>query len=268
MFRYGIFFAAAAVAFAWDLPHTGARERAKLSDLGTDVLVKTEQARQAVDKKDQLMARQYVREALLDVKALEVERPEAKPPFIVTLYTETITFTVTEPVKPGQRIGSASRAVSGDQSEEVRAAEGQATRVSLNVTAAKADLENAQAAVRRNDFTAAGSALDKAGKDVMEQTVAQDLPLLKARQNLALALNDVEEREYDKAADPLRATSSALAEYAQSKTPYAAKAAALRGQVDSLAGSIAQHHAGAGDTIGKWWNQVSDWFTPVEPPAK
>lgn len=268
MFRYGILFAAAAVAFAWDLPHTGARERAKLSDLGTDVLVKTEQAKQAVAKKDQLMARQFVREALLDVKALEVERPRAKPPFIVTLYTERISFTVSEPVKPGQRIGSASRAVSADQSEEVRAAEGEATRVSLNVTAAKADLQSAQNALRSNNFAAAGPALDKAGKEVTEQTVAQDMPLLKARQNLALALKDVQEKQYDKAVDPLRATSAALAEYAQSKSPHAADAGALRGQVDSLAGSIAQNHAGAGDKIGKWWDQVSDWFTPLKPPAE
>lgn len=268
MFRYGIFFAAAAVAFAWDMPHTGARERARLSDLGTDVLVKTEQAKQAVDKKDQLMARQYVREALLDVQALEVERPQAKPPFIVTLYTERISFTVAQPVQPGQRIGSSSRAVSSDQSEEVRAAEGEATRVSLNVTAVKADLQHAQAALRGNDFASAGPALDKAGKDVTQQTVAEDQPLLKARQNLALALNDVTEREYAKAVDPLRAASSALNEYAQSKLPHASGAAALRAQVDNLAAGIARNHAGAGDTIGKWWDQVSDWFTPLKPPAQ
>lgn len=268
MFRYGVFFAAVAAAFAWDLPHTSATERARLSNLGTDVLVKTQQSRHAVDRKDRTMARQYVREALLDVKALEVKRPQAKPPFIVTLYTERISFTVAQAVKPGQRVGTASRAVSPDRSEEVREAEGQATRVSLNVTAVKADLQNAQAALRRDDFTAAASALDKADKDVTDQTVAQDLPLLKARQNLALALNDVEEKEFSKAAVPLHAAASALGEYAQSKSPHASSAAALRGQVESLADSVAQHRTGAADTIGKWWNQVSDWFTPLEPPAQ
>jgi hypothetical protein len=93
-----------------------------------------------------------------------------------------------------------------------------------------------------------------------------DLPLLKARRNLGIAADDLRKQQYDSVAVPLQAASSALSEYVNGKGPHAQDAAAMRSQIDAFAKNVGQHHADAVSQIDKWWNQVNDWFTPLEPP--
>lgn len=264
MLRYSVLFAAAALA-AFSQTNSNLTDRERMSEIGSRVVEKTAQAHAAVDQKDKDLAEQRVREALQNIAAIEAAHPRANPE-LVTLYTEMIQFSVDEPaVAATGHTGSANRMAPAG-TKAVADSEGEATRVTLNATQAKAHLQAAEQALERSDFGAATAALGAVDKDVTAETVVADLPLLKARQNFAAALGAVREQRYNDAVAPLKAASEALQEYAGSKSPHAADAGALKTQVDAMASSIGKEHAGAEEKLGKWWNQASDWFTPLQPP--
>ena len=95
--RYGVFCLAALAAFAQTTRRANDTERARLSDMASRMLERTVQARAALDKGDQGMARHYVEEALNNVTAIEIEQPKAPSPRMVTLYTETVQISVEKP---------------------------------------------------------------------------------------------------------------------------------------------------------------------------
>ncbi len=267
MLRYGFVLLAAVTAYAQTAVQTGYADREKLSDMASRMLQSAEQARAAIAKKDTGMASHYVSEALENITAMEIARPRAPQPFLVTLYTEMVQISVAQPANPAPaNTGSANRSATG---EVVHNTEGEATRVTLNATQAKQHLQTARDALNKGDLTAADNALAAVAKDVSAETVAGDLPLLKARQNLAMALGEVRQQRYDEAVAPLREASAALGQYASaSKSAHSKDAGKLKSEIDTAANSFEQNHSDAEKKINKWWNEVSDWFTPLQPPAK
>ena len=269
MLRYGIVLLAAIAAFPQAKREANLTDREKLSQIGTRVLEEAEKARVAIARKETQKAQQYVNDALTDVLAIEALKPHAKQPQMVPLYTENIQISVMEQI-PSDKKKAASPPSTGsaNRAQVVHDATGESTSVSLNVTAAKAHLETAKNAMAKGDPAAADGALAAIQSDVKAQSVAADLPLLKARKNLALALGFVRQQQYDKAVAPLREAASALGDYSGTKLPQAADAGKLRQSVDALAGTIEQNHTDAENKIARWWNQVSDWFTRPQAPAQ
>ncbi len=272
MLRFGIILMAA-VAACPQTNRPGAQgDREQLSDMASRILERTIRARGAIDK-DPAAARNYVDEALQNVTAMEIARPHAPNPFMVTLYTESVQIDVNQPTpvtNPGNT-GSANRSANPPANAPanppvVQQVEAESTRVELNVTQAKQHLEGARAALQKNDVTAAKQSLDAVDGDLKAESEVGNLPLVKARQNLAVALDDVREQHYTDAVAPLRAASSALAEASQVKAPHSKDAGRLHADIDKLAASIEQNHSSAGKKIAGWESEISYWFRPLAPP--
>jgi hypothetical protein len=274
MVKYAVFVWAAAIAFAQNGVRPNATERQQLSQAASRMLNHAAQARTEMARKDNHAALNDIREALNEIRAMEAAKPRAAQPLMVTMYTELMQISVSQPAtaarRSGATAGSANRSATAPAGREqvVRDAEGEATRVTLNATQANGHLEAAKNALQNGDASQADRDLAAVKQDVKAETVAEDLPLLKARQNFALALGHVRQGHYETAAAALRQASSALGEYAESKSRHAADAGRLKAEVDSLAGSLAQNQADAENKIAKWWNEVSGWFTPLQPPPK
>ena len=90
-------------------------------------------------------------------------------------------------------------------------------------------------------------------------TVPANLPLLEARQHLALADNLVRDGRYDGASAELNAASKALGDYAAAQPAKAERVNAVRQDMTSSASSINQNVADMDSKIHGWWNQVTDW---------
>lgn len=262
--RYGVFCLAALAAFAQTTRQGSDTERARLSGMASRMLERTVQARAALDKGDQGMARNYVQEALNNITAIEVEQPKAPSPRMVTLYTETVQIAVEKP-KP---VGAASAQGSADRQQEapVQDVTGESTRVSVNVTQAKNQLQAARNAIDKGDLNAARQSLAAVDTDLKAESRVGDLPLIKARQNLSYAIDDIRQQHFDDAVAPLRAASAAVKEYAQGQSAHAKDARELGSRIDALAGSIQQDHNGVDAKIDSWSREISGWIQPLNPP--
>jgi len=268
MLRYGIVLFAAIAAFPQAKTEANLTDREKLSQIGSRMLESAEKARGAVARKETQKALQNVNGALTDVLAIEAEKPHAKQPLVVPLYTENIQISVTEQAPSDKKKASTPSTGSANRAQVVHDATGESTTVSLDVTAAKGHLETAKNALAKEDLAAADGALAAIQKDVKAASVAADLPLLKARKNLALAMGLVRQQQYKEAVAPLREAVSALGDYSGTKLPHAADAGNLRQSVGALADTVEQDHTDAENKIARWWNQVSDWFTPPQAPGQ
>src|SRR6476660_5763807 len=108
MLRFGtIVLSLSVVTLAQVGTPSAATDREKLSEIGSRVVDRTARARAAVAKKNKTAALQDVREALLNVQAIEAARPRSPQPLRVTLYTERVEISVNQPVLEGT--GSANR---------------------------------------------------------------------------------------------------------------------------------------------------------------
>src|SRR4051812_32041851 len=96
MLRYGIVLFAAIAAFPQAKTEANLTDRERLSQIGSRMLESAEKARGAVARKETQKALQNVSGALTDALAVEAEKPHAKQPLVVPLYTENIQISVTE----------------------------------------------------------------------------------------------------------------------------------------------------------------------------
>jgi hypothetical protein len=83
-------------------------------------------------------------------------------------------------------------------------------------------------------------------------SVATDLPLLTAREDLALARVALNAKNNQAATADLHEASQALAAYAASG-PHAQDAKKLQAEIDATPSSAAQN-------VDSWWERVKDWF--------
>ncbi len=264
--RYGALFLIALGALAQINRPGKDVSREGLSDMASRMLERTVQARAALDKGDRAAARHDVEEALQNVTAMEIARPKAAQPFMVTLYTESVEIAVAQPQQPGAP-GAGQGAANRSQEVPVQQVTGESTRVAVDVTQAKQHLTAAKNAIDAGDLGVARESLAAVDTDLKAESAVGDLPLIKARENLRLALDDVRQQQFSDAVAPLRAASAGLGEYGQSHEPHAKDAAKLRSQVDALAGSIEQDHSRAEPKIAEWWREITWWIKPLEPPA-
>jgi hypothetical protein len=143
--------------------------------------------------------------------------------------------------------------------EIVEEASREYTSLALDVQVAKNQLQSAQQAVNQGAFQKADAALAAVQDGVMVTSVAADLPLLRARENMVLARNAADRDHFPEAHAALQAVSEALNQYSNEQNLHAADARVLREEIDTYNQSIEQNPVDASTKIEGWWDRMVDW---------
>lgn len=147
-----------------------------------------------------------------------------------------------------------------DRPPVVKRVEGGYSYIGLDLNAAKEHLQAAKQYLSKNDTGKADLELARTQDSVDTGAVTTTMPLVRARENLALARNEVKNNKYSKAKVNLAAASKALKQYGtQSQAKHAADAKSLGSQIESYSSSIQSKHKEAQSKIDNWWNQLADW---------
>lgn len=133
------------------------------------------------------------------------------------------------------------------------------TSVTLDVNMAKDHLQAAKTALDNGDPNKADSALAAVQDSVDLVSVAGDRPLLRARQNLALARTYAREGKYDQINAPLRAAAQALDNYQSMGSNHASDAAQLSQQIRSYAANVGSNSSDAVQKIEQWSEETHNW---------
>ena len=253
----------------WNAEHPMQNARAQASDTVNRMLRETHWASRAIRDDNTPLAKVDVNKALQIASQLTATHTGSGD--LIPLYSELGQYTM---IGPSRRTASGANANTAQANANtsthvaVRQVVGNYTSVALDLNLAKTHLQAAQQALNNGNTQAALQALRGVQDSVLESSVATDLPLLRARENLMLARAAVNQGEYGEAHAALRAASQALATYDQSGGSHANAAQQLRNQIASYNQSIRQNHANASAQIESWWNQVSGWETPATPTAR
>ena len=147
-----------------------------------------------------------------------------------------------------------------DRPPVVKRVEGGYSYIGLDLNAAKEHLQAAKQYLSKNEPGKADLELARTQDSVDTGAVTTTMPLVRARENLALARNEVKNNKYSKAKVNLAAASKALNQYGtQSQAKHAEDAKSLGSQIESYSSSIQSKHKEALSKIDNWWNQLADW---------
>jgi guanyl-specific ribonuclease Sa len=252
----------------------------------------TQEARQALIKKDQSSAQTDVNKALTLVNQVEQKLPNnpKNKTHVVPIYAELEQTSFIEPAliaKNGGKSGgqqqqaantekpnpnpdkaentSSNALPQSDQPmrnrpEVVKWVEGGFSYIALDLDAAREHLQAAQQALKNNNPGNADLELARAEGSVITGEIESNMPLVRARENLSLAQDDIKQGDYTQAKADLNASGKALSNYAtNSQAPHAKEARDLSKQIGSAANSISQNHTGAKQKVEKWWSELADW---------
>ena len=248
------------------------------SRMAAKLLTDTDRARQAIASNNRDQAMQCIKDALTTASQLQSVASQNGKQRLVPIYREWESAEVIAPViaehnrKAGNNTTNQSPAETSNQGnadrqanppstpETVRDVAGNYTSIGLDPKMADDHLKAAQNALQQSDMNKADSALAAVQDSVLLSSVSSDLPLVKVRQNLALASQACKNGSYQEAAAALRSASNGLSEYANSNSgSHAQKAQQLRSQIQSYASEINTGHTGAQNQIQNWWNEVTGW---------
>ena len=253
----------------------GEAPRVKQSRAAAKMLDHTAKARQAIQSKNQRQAVSHVNEALEAAGKIQTTAG------IIPIYTELEQVSIIGPLQAartqGQAASEAAReAEPGTTTEQqppatgeaergvvVREVEGGFTRVAVDMSQARTHLDAAKTALQSNDMAQADKALQAVQTSVSMVTVDADMPLVKARQNLALAMWQVKQGQASNAQAPLREAASALDSYRQMPgAAHSSEAAQLSKDIQNFVSTMQQQsQTQTTDHIQQWWNRVADWTT-------
>lgn len=232
------------------------------------VLKHVDQARKAIAKNARKEARRQVQQAILltdiirqalpvyDVKAhisagkLHYEDEDQVQDSVVPIFEELERSAILGPVED-------AKAMAGAAVADVDLVH---TRAELDIDLARRHLDAARTALEQKDGDAADAALEAIQRSVRLTTVAVDLPLERARSNLMLARNRVDEGRLEDARAALRVALDALAEYQNNVgEERAAEVAGLRQEIAALEPTLQDDARGAREKLDAWWDVVSSW---------
>jgi hypothetical protein len=233
----------------------------QLSRVSTQMLRHVDLARQSIAKKQTQAALQHVNEAASEQSRVASLREAKGLPAVVPLYSELDESSVLRPLEAKRQNGQQSGA-SSSAPISVAHTSGQYTFVGIDLDKAKQRLDAAKTALQNKNLQSADDSLSALQTDLIMETVASDLPLLTARENLGLAKSAVGKKDYKEAQTALKGASSALDRYAtEESAQHVQEAKDLSKAISSYSQSIAQNHSGAAGKIDGWWHQVDNWFT-------
>lgn len=276
------------------------QQKMKVSKEAVHALRLTDQARQALINKDQNRASTDVDQALSLLNQVEQKMPVNKNDntHVVPIFAELEQTSFLQPVltakgqSQGQQQSAANNGAKSNSSssnsqsasnsqqssssganalpqsdqppanapEVVKGVEGGFSYIALDVDAAREHLQAAKQALKNNDADKADLELARAQESVDAGTIATNMPLVRARENLSLARSDVKSSSYSQAKADLTAAANALKDYAKdTQAPHAQDASKLSGQIQSAASSIQSSHTASSQKIDNWWNQLANW---------
>lgn len=276
------------------------QQKMKVSKEAVHALRLTDQARQALINKDQNRASTDVDQALSLLSQVEQKMPVNKNDntHVVPIFAELEQTSFLQPVltakgqSQGQQQSAANNGAKSNSSssnsqsasnsqqssssganalpqsdqppanapEVVKGVEGGFSYIALDVDAAREHLQAAKQALKNNDPGKADLELARAQESVDAGTIATNMPLVRARENLSLARSDVNSSSYSQAKADLTAAANALKDYAKdTQAPHAQDASKLSGQIQSAASSIQSSHTASSQKIDNWWNQLANW---------
>lgn len=246
--------------------------KVRQSRAAAKMLEETAHARQAIKDKNQQMAMTHVNQALEAAGKIQTTAG------MIPIYTELDETSVIGPLQAAR--GSASREAPEPDTaarEErqpagmaVRDVEGGFTSVAVDMSEARTHLDAAKTALQNNDLSQADTALQAVQSGVSMTTMEGDLPLVKARQNLAMALTQAKQGRMSGAEAPLKAAADALDSYRQMPSAaHSTEAAQLSRDIQNFVSTIGQKTGPqASDQIQQWWNRVADWTGPEKATTK
>lgn len=194
----------------------------------------------------------------------------------IPLFTETDQYSVIGPIM-AERVNKKSipspyennygNAVDRSKLREDRKAKtdavtgvvGSYTDVTVNLQTVKTNLQKAQQDVESNNLQAADQDLKRAEDSVNVQTVAADLPLLRARENLMLARSAASSGDYMETQAALRAAANALGNYAKVSQSHSSEAKSLESQIRDYHLNSVQQDQNATSKIQNWWSETTEW---------
>lgn len=240
-----------------------------LPGMAGGVLEQANLARQAIGNHDQTAALDHVHQAQSLMAEIQAQTAGQPQPVLIPVQSATETTTTYTDVKRAKNGElTANRMKKNTHVSDVQ----QQTSVQqMNVTSAQANLDAAQAALQRVDWTGADTAL--AGVTNLVQTAGANQPvaLLQARQNLLLARDRIAAGDYNAAVAPLREAEHALADFEQQgHGSLAQQAENMRQDIEGMARHIKRNASLF--TIDEWLHTVQGWqqtssiqFKPPEP---
>ena len=246
-------------------------DRVHLSNLATVMINDAREARSRIANKQQEAAVDRVNDALRQWNEIQ---SKAKGQRYVPIYQEVETVSVWQPhaVIENGKVTAVTQDQSRNRSAEPKAAvagtSGAVTTISADVQAIRDHLKAAQSALQNNKLDEATAALDAVQKAVVATSVAGDLPLIRARQNLILARTRADANDWTGAHAALNQASAALEEYANlQNNSHTSDARRVRGEIDSLASNVEQKHSDVGNKIRSWWEDTSEWIISPNPQS-
>jgi hypothetical protein len=135
----------------------------------------------------------------------------------------------------------------------------QVTYVAIDLNKAKARLDAASLAIHDKNDQAAKDALAAIGSDLIIGTDTTDVPLVTAREDLALARTALKSKQTTVASADLLQASSALKRYTNAS--HSSDAQRLAAEIEASQSPAAQNQSGLSARIGDWWTSVKGWFS-------
>jgi hypothetical protein len=174
---------------------------------------------------------------------------------IVPIFNELDKYSMVAPLQQVRKEAEKQKGVAGEP--VVSDAGIETMRVSLDVSLAKAGLDLAHKKMEAGKPIEADDALAMVQGSVFLTTVAVDMPLETARENLMDAKSSVEQGDFVEARASLDAAANDLKTYEKSVPDNMADAAnSIRTDVEKLTGAIEKDHEGAINEINGLWDRV------------
>jgi hypothetical protein len=245
----------------------GETPRTKQSRAAAKMLEHTAQARQSIKNKNRQQAMTHVNQALESAGKIQTTAR------VVPIFTEFEETSVIGPIQAAraetQPATEAAREAEPEQpaagaagrGTAVREVEGGFTSIAVDMSEARTHLDAAKTALQSGDMAQADRSLLAVQNSVDMVSVESDMPLVKARQNLALALNQAKQGQMSNAQAPLTEAANALNEYRQLPgAEHSSEAAQLSKDIQNFMSVMDQKsQTQASEQIQQWWNRVADW---------
>ena len=240
------------------------RDDQQMTQLGSQLLQDADHADKALQKNDVSAANKDIDDAMTIRTKLAQEAKADGTSMTVPLYadlddTEYLSTVGKKTNSSSTTSASTTPARAAAQPMTVQSNVGQITYMAIDLDRTASRLNAAKIAIRNKNDQAAEDSLSAIGSNLVADSVSTDLPLLTAREDLALARTALNAKNSQAAAADLHQASQALNAYAASG-PRAADAKKLSGEIDATAGSTAAPSAVSTQTVDSWWQRVKDWF--------